>query len=336
MIQITNPRRLVIFLLVVVLIIFGSAWLLVGGHKILHSGDLVIAEGSSAKQTWQQLKDKNFTASTLPWRYYAWRQAAADKIKAGSYHLAKGESVPDVMNRFVAGDTNPDELTVTYPEGFTIQQIADRTAAKNIGTPEEFIAAASPPLYIDQYPYLVDIPAGRDLEGYLFPDTYKIFVDDTPPDIIKRLLANFDNKLTPELRTQAASSGRTVDQIVILASIIEREVTSPEDMATVSGILWKRFDNSAGLDVDATVRYALKKWNDPLTYQDLQTDSPYNTRKYRGLPPGPISNPGLQALVAAVQPKTTDYYYYLSAPEGQTVFSKTNDEHNANKAKYLK
>jgi UPF0755 protein len=121
-----------------------------------------------------------------------------------------------------------------------------------------------------------------------------------------------------------------------MASIIEREVISDDDMAMVSGVLWKRFDEGMGLDADATVRYALKKWDEPLTIQDLQIDSPYNTRRYRGLPPGPICNPGLRALIAAIRPQASEYYYYLSTPEGETVFARTNDEHNNNKAKYLR
>ena len=123
---------------------------------------------------------------------------------------------------------------------------------------------------------------------------------------------------------------------MIMASIIEREVQSDKDMGVVSGVLWKRFDEGMGLDVDATVRYALEKWDEPLTVQDLAIESPYNTRKWRGLPPGPISNPGLRAIQAAVQPEKSPYYYYLSAPTGETIFSKNLSEHNTNKYKYLR
>ena len=121
-----------------------------------------------------------------------------------------------------------------------------------------------------------------------------------------------------------------------MASIVEREVIGDDDMALVSGVLWSRNDDGAGLDADATVRYALNKPKGPLTQVDLDSSSPYNTRRFRGLPPGPISNPGLRALTAAVRPEQSDFYYYLSAPSGETIFSKTNDEHNANKVKYLR
>lgn len=121
-----------------------------------------------------------------------------------------------------------------------------------------------------------------------------------------------------------------------MASIIEREVISNEDMALVSGVLWQRFDDDVGLAADATVRYALDKWDAPLTAADLQSDSPYNTRRFKGLPPGPISNPGLRALIASVRPEASDFYYYLSSPSGETIFSRTLDEHNTNKAKHLR
>jgi UPF0755 protein len=111
---------------------------------------------------------------------------------------------------------------------------------------------------------------------------------------------------------------------------------SDNDLARVAGVLWQRYEDGVGLDADATVRYALNKWDGPLTVADLASDSPYNTRRWKGLPPGPISNPGLRAILAAAHPEKTDYYYYLSTPQGETIFSKTNEEHNQNKAKYLR
>jgi UPF0755 protein len=162
-----------------------------------------------------------------------------------------------------------------------------------------------------------------------------VFADDQPRDIILRQLTNFDRKVTLDLRQQIQDAGRTLDEIIIMASIVEREVQSDADMAQVAGILWNRIENGEGLYADATIRYAINDWEHPLTVTDLAADSPYNTRKFRGLPPGPISNPGLRAIIAAVRPQVTDYFYYLSAPDGQTIFAKTLNEHNANKAKYL-
>lgn len=340
MITVVRPKRFVVFLVIVLalfaLLIYGSFKLVWGSATLRRGGELVVAEGSSASSIWRQLVEQEFTSRSTPWRYYAWRLDAANDIKTGAYQLRQGELVPGVIKRLVTGDTAPDELTITYPEGFTLRQMAARTAARGIGTPDDFIQAATPSLYANELTFLNEIPPRRDLEGYLFPDTYHVFADDTPSDVIQRMLATFNKKFSADLFREAKSQGRTFDQIIIMASIIEREVRSDEDSALVSGVLWKRFDDGVGLDADATIRYALDKWDQPLTRQDLEVDSPYNTRRYQGLPPGPISNPGLRAIVGAVRPAQSDYYYYLSAPNGETIFSRTLDEHNTNKAKYLR
>jgi len=337
---ITNPKKfgvliviVIIILVIVLLLVWKLSW---GSSRTLQSGEINITEGLAANAIWQTIVDSGFSKSTLPWRYHAWRLDAGSNIKTGVYYLEKDESIKNIITRFINGDSASDELTITYPEGFTLTQIADRTSSREVVSQEEFLQTAQPGNFVDKFSFLSDIPPRRDLEGYLFPDTYRFLKDENPHDTVQRFLINFDNKLTPDLRQEALNSNRSLDEIIIMASIIEREVIKNEDMALVSGILWKRNDNGLGLDADATIRYALDKWDEPLTYQDLQVDSPYNTRKYRGLPPGPICNPGLRAIIAAIRPADSDFYYYLSTPSGETVFSKTNEEHNANKAKYLR
>lgn len=336
MIQITNPKRFYGVIAILILVTSVVPWIFGGSGTVQKSGEIEIIAGSSAKSVWNKLEGEGYTGSALPWRYHGWRQDAADKLKAGTYALEKGEKIPDVVGRFVAGDVNPDEFTITFPEGFTLEQMAERVAARGIGTKEEFLAAAQPGNFTQDFPLLENIPEERNLEGYLFPDTYRLAEGDSAANVIERLVANFHRRFSPDMREEVKKSERSLDQIVIMSSIIEREVLTDDDMAVVSGILWKRVDDEVGLDADATVRYALKKWDGPLTVQDLANESPYNTRKWRGLPPGPISNPGLRALQAALNPQPSDYYYYLSAPDGKTIFSKTNDEHNENKIKYLK
>jgi len=337
MIQIIRPGRFVfvvsLLLLLVIAGMFAFVW---GSSRVQRSGEFEIAAGQSAAQVWGKLLEQNFVSRTLPLRFHSWRTGAADNLQAGIYSLQAGESVSGLVRRFAAGDADSDELSITYPEGFTLKQMAERTANKKIGSAEEFIAAATPRDFGEQFAYIGALPAERSLEGYLFPDTYHVFGDDTPADVIQRMLTNFDQKISQELLTDITESGRTLDEVIIMASIIEREVIKDEDMALVSGILWKRLEDGEGLYADATIRYALEKWDGALTVTDLDYDSPYNTRRYRGLPPGPISNPGLRAIIAAIRPQSSEFYYYLSAPNGETIFSKTNDEHNANKAKYLR
>ena len=337
MIKITNWVSFLRFWVALGLIVLSLiVWLRVVLDTVKHDGEINISTGTAATNLWQQLANDGYTRTTLPWRYHAWRLAAATNIQAGNYQIERGERVSSVIKRFMTGDATISDLAVTYPEGFTLVQIAERTAAKGIGSANEFIALAGPASYASKFEYLAQLPSSRDLEGYLFPDTYHLFVDDTPEHVIQRLLANFDAKVTPDLRRQAAARNLSLDQIIIMASIVEREVKSDQDMELVAGVLWQRLDQGIGLAADATIRYALNKWDEPLTVQDLAVDSPYNTRKYRDLPPGPISNPGLRAIIAAVNPKASEFYYYLSTPAGETIFSKTLAEHNVNKAKYLR
>lgn len=337
--QVTSPRRFISCLVLIPLTgvvgVVVLVWVWWGGAIVQRTGELEVPSGTSARALWRTLASEHYTSTIWPWRYWEWRMDAGARIQAGTYQIERGEEVRAVVQRLVTGDTVPDELTITYPEGFALEQMAERTSARGIGSAADFMTAATPADYVQRYGYLADLPAGRTLEGYLFPDTYRVSADDTSADVVARMLATFDSKLTEQLRTEAQAANRTIDQVVIMASILEREVQSDTDMALASGVLWKRFDEDMGLDADATVRYVLKKWDEGLTAQDLQVDSPYNTRKYRGLPPGPISNPGLRALIAAIRPEESEYYYYLSAPNGETIFSKTNDEHNANKRKYL-
>lgn len=337
MIQITNPKKFWLLVLAVVLIVFFVVWKIAWGSAvILKSGDVTIELGTRAGTLWKTIVSEGYSSRVLPWKYYSRVYRADSKLQVGVYHLEKGELVKTVVLRFAQGDVSSQEVAITYPEGFTLNQIASRTVAKNIGTESDFIAQAKAANYADQYSFLAQLPAGRNLEGYLFPDTYHVFPDDNPKDVIDRMLANFNKKITDDILQETKAQGRTLDQIIIMASIIEREVNRSQDLAKVSGVLWKRFDAGAGLGADATIRYALDKWNAPLTVQDLALDSPYNTRKYRGLPPSAIGNPGISAVLAALHPEKADYYYYLSAPDGTTIFSKTIDEHNANKAKYLR
>lgn len=321
-----------IIIIVVVVIVFRLVW---GSGTIEKTGDIEIAQGAKAADVWRMLVNEGYADRTIPWKYYGRANNAAAKIQAGIYHLEESETVSAVISRFVQGETKSDEQTVTFPEGFTEKQIGARLADRQGIDEKQFVQDAAPALYAQQFPFLEGLPKGRTLEGYLFPDTYRLAKDDTTKDIVTRLLGNFDRKVTQELRDEAKQKGRTLDEIIIMASIIEKEVQSTEDMAMVSGILWKRIDNNEGLYADATVEYIVNK-NGALTVQDLSLDSPYNTRKYRGLPPGPISNPGMNAIIAAIRPQQSDYYYYLTTKEGKTVFAKTNDEHNRNKAKYLR
>jgi len=169
-----------------------------------------------------------------------------------------------------------------------------------------------------------------DLEGYVFPDTYEFFVPSSAKSVLRRVADNFDNKVLPVVPT-----GTNLDDVIKVASIVEKEVTSPEDRRIVAGIIWKRLRNHYPLQVDAELCYVMPA---PCTFSKgvRGIDTPYNTYTYAGLPPTPISNPGLDAIIAALHPQDSPYWFYLSTKSGKTVFSVNLDEHQANIVKYLR
>jgi len=248
------------------------------------------------------------------------------------------------------------ENTIKILEGWTsldINRYFDRSGQwpKN-----EFLAVAGWPRvdyrhtskpaltdFSDQFSFLADKPKYYGLEGYLFPDTYRIYASSTATEVVEKMLTNFDEKLTPQLRADIKAQGKTIYDIVTMASIIEKEAPinyqtgDNHDARIISGIFWKRLKVGQALQSDATLSYILDDTQPQHSNQDLQIDSPYNTYKYRGLPPGPICNPGILAIEAAIYPIATDYYYFLTPPSGnEVIYARTNDEQNINKNKYLR
>lgn len=215
-----------------------------------------------------------------------------------------------------------EDVTVTIPEGYTAAQIDELLAGKGITSPGAVAAIAA-----------------RDgLEGYLFPDTYRFRPDTDPEAVAKRLRATFDQKAGPLLPEDPAEAR----DAVIVASLVEREVPDPADRRIVAGIIEKRLKAGMRLQVDASICYQKQLASSsrpcyPITSVDLTSDSPYNTYLYRGLPPGPIGNPGVGALTAALDPQASPYWFYLSDPAtSHTIFSRTNEEQEANRTKYLR
>ena len=155
-------------------------------------------------------------------------------------------------------------------------------------------------------------------------------------EIAEKMLLNFDKKLTPQIRTEVQVRGKTVFEVVTMASLLEKEVRSKEDKELAAGVLWKRLEHGIFLQVDATVAYITDKSGTQISRADLEIDSPYNTYVYAGLPLGPISNPGMESILAALYPKENEFWYYLATPKGETLFSRTLEEHNLKKVKYLK
>jgi UPF0755 protein len=257
------------------------------------------------------------------------------------------------QNRPAIQNAKLPEISITLIEGWTIKDIADYLESQKLIKSENFLSLTQN-FAIDDYPLLAQNPRGIGLEGFLFPDTYRIFKPKTDFDnktgeeLIKKTLDNFSKKITPAMLLEIKAKGTTLFDIIILASIIEKETGRnaitlaqkqmlDEERKIIAGIFYNRLNIGMALESDATINYITKHSNPSPTLEDLGVNSPYNTYKNKGLPPGPICNPSLSSIMAAIYPAKTDYFYFLhKQPSGEVVYSKTFEEHIGNKYKYLK
>ncbi|MFA4834117.1 MAG: endolytic transglycosylase MltG [Patescibacteria group bacterium] len=311
----------------------------------------LVSSGESVKQIGKNLAEAGLIKSEFYFKTYIRNNDLGAKLQAGEYLLNPSLSIKKIVEILTGGQAQSKERNIKIIEGWNIREISQYFEREGMFQSEELLELIGfpqvdyrnnkempgPKNYAASFDFLKDKPAYYSLEGYLFPDTYRIFKDATLDDIVLKMLNNFDKKLTPEMRADIKKQGKTIYEIVAMASIIEREVRSEDDMKIVSGIFWDRIKNKQALESCATLAYILGVNKPQYTTEDTKIDSPYNTYQNRGLPPGPISNPGLKAIRAAIYPEYTDYNYFLSRPDtGETVFSRTYEEHVGNKAKYLR
>ena len=250
---------------------------------------------------------------------------------AGTYTLNRNMTNTEVHHilRGTGRGQAPHEV-ITIPEGWTIEDMAAYFESRGFFTAEEFIYVAHYGHF--NFAFLLDKPdRPNGLEGYLFPDTYQIPVNPVPGDIIWRMLSRFDNIFTDEMRTQAYEMGLTLDEVVIMASIIEVETRLPSERPMVSQVIHNRIEIGMHLEMCSTVQYVLEEQRDRLTNEDTRIDSPYNTYLHPGLPIGPISNPGAAALRAVLNPVDHDYLFFVlyNFETGQHFFSRDWETHNA-------
>lgn len=297
--------------LIVAVILIGGFLIYQGIYYPIEPGSdetviFLVKKGEGAKEISINLKEQGLIRYSSFFRVYALIEDKAEELKAGEYELSLSMNVVEIVNKLASGDRIKKMITII--EGWTIEDIAS---------------------------YLEVEELDSDLEGYLFPDTYEISPEDGIEEIIEKMLDNFNKKMSLELIEEIASQEKTIHEIVIMASLIEKEVRTFEDKKIVSGILWKRIEVGMPLQVDATITYITNRKSTEILQKELEIDSPYNTYKYKGLPFGPICNPGMESILAAVYPESSEYWFYLSTPEGETIFSKTLKEHSEAREKYL-
>ena len=248
------------------------------------------------------------------------------QIQKGTFNLSRGMSANQIIRIITSGRTK--SIRITIPEGFNNRQIANRLLERGLlSSTDEFFRQASNPNLLELY----DIP-GKSVEGYIFPDTYDIPVDYSQEKLIRHFLNNFFKK-TKNIQGFPAQPEKR-HELVILASIVEREAKLKEEIALIAGVFQNRLMQNYPLESCATIQYLLKKPRERLYYRDLEIKSPYNTYRNRGLPPGPISNPGLGSLRATLYPQKTDYLFFVVRGDGGHIFSKTLREHNRAKKKH--
>lgn len=290
---------------------------------------ITILRGQNMLQIINDLKAEGYINSKVFFLLEMAKSGNLRNLKSGEYDLA-GLDNAQIIDKMANARTVA--RTATIIPGWTLQDIQNDPAIKKI-LKSDNLAAADIAALKENFDFLRGLPADADLEGYMFPDTYQLPEDPKIGDLIAAALKNFDKKLSLDAREKIAGQNKTIHDVAIMASILEKEVKTLEDKKIVAGILWKRLAAGMPLQADATLLYHKAGGNDVF---NKELDSPYNTYKYPGLPIGPICNPGAKSFEAAIEPIETSYWYYLSATDGATIFSKTHDEHRKNIAKYLK
>jgi UPF0755 protein len=306
-------RRFQLLLLCVVVGLIGFCGLLITPRSDFPTGRiLTVPKGTTVRETATFLYQNKVIR--FPALFVLLDRAG---IQAGGYLLDRPQNVFSIAARFRNGEFRLPQISIVFPEGITIKEMARRCAAALTLCDQKTFEELA-----------------KTKEGYLFPDTYYFLGDAKASDVIDRLETHFTEKIQP-LETEIARSGKSKSQIITMASIIEEEANTSESRKIVSGILWKRLAAGMPLQADATLGYVTGKGSHDLTVSDLASPSPYNTYTHTGLPPTPISNPGLSAIDAALHPQASPYWYYLTDRSGTFYYARTFEEHKQNKARYL-
>lgn len=291
---------------------------------------VIIEPGSGTRTIGQRLIEAGIVRDDVTFRAALWRSRRARNLQAGEFRFDRPMTPLEVVEKIARGDVY--NRRITFPEGLNIREMARLYEQQGFGKAAAFIEAAGDPAPIR------DIDgAATDLEGYLFPETYSVPRDTTAAKLVGLMVARFRQLFTTEMQHAAQALELTPRQVVTLASLVEKETAQPSERPIVAAVYLNRLKIGMGMQADPTVIYALQRagrYTGNLRRDDLSFDSPYNTYRYSGLPPGPIASPGLASLQAAVAPAKVDYLYFVSRNDGSHVFARTLVEHNENVRQY--
>lgn len=335
-----NVLTYMLFVLVTSAILAGVGWLLINDLCAFNKEDITATIEVTADDTIGTIADKLHDAGLIEYKWFfrlfATVADAKDKIGTGTYELSTEMDYRALIIGMhnSSGNLNTDTVRVTIPEGYTVSQIIKLLAENGVNTEENLLETAKTATF--DYDYIDNNSEDISrLEGYLFPDTYDFYLNEKASSALNRLIKNFNSKLDEEKLAQAEARGYDLQDIITIASLIEKE-TDGTDQANIASVIYNRLEGPGDkggtygmLQIDASLLYALPDHTGPITNEDKQVDSKYNLYKYAGLPPTPIANPGLASIEAALEPADTNYYYYALGKDGKHHFSSTLAEHNA-------
>jgi UPF0755 protein len=295
---------------------------------------IVVEQGDKVKDIASELEEKGVIQYKSLFTLYAtFKKFDESKIQSGVYEVEKNMPYSTLLSKVKKPIVQKERetVTVTIPEGYELWQIVDLLDEKGVCSKEDLMDTIQN--YKFKHEFLKDLPERNNrLEGYLFPDTYQFYAEDKSISVINKMLNNFDDKFDYEFYDRAKEIGMTLDEVITLASIIEREAASDEERGAVSAVFHNRLESKEYpyLQSCASVQYILKERKTVLSIEDTKIDNPYNTYINKGLPPGPISSPGLASIRAALYPDEVDYLFFVAYPDGATLFATTYDQHLAN------
>lgn len=328
----------IVKILILILILI-AAWFFLSlntGNGLDTDKAFIIKQGQGVNEISRNLYANKLIKNKFIFETWLWLKKSEDQVKAGIYTVPADISIRQLSNLILTLPAS-EQQSITIIEGWrrNLEQFKNLLEKNNFSYTKFLELSKNKSDWQEEFSFLKDAPKNASLEGYLYPDTYFIDSFTTEEDLLRKILNNFDRKLTSDLRAEIAAQNKSIFEVVTLASIIEREVPQGEDKRKIADVFLKRLENNIGLQSDATVNFVTGKGLAQPTFADLEIDSPYNTYKYRGLPPGPISNPSISSIEAVINPIHNDYYYFLTTKESEVIYSKTYEEHLANKYKYL-
>lgn len=287
-----------------------------------------IKKGSNSQNISLYLQQKGLIRYPWAFKLLTRIKGFGNRLKAGEYRLSASMSPAEILDKIAGGKVI--QHPVTIPEGYNVYEIGKLLEIHNIAKKESFVSMAFDPGVIDSFGFNT-----KSLEGYLFPDTYYFEKNVSEYDILEKFVNTFRKKvMTPEIMSEVEKSNLSFHKIITLASLIEKETGMGEERTLISAVFYNRLKKRMRLQCDPTVIYAIKNFDGNLRKKDLDIDSPYNTYRYRGLPPGPIANPGVASIKSALHPKDVNYLYFVAKKNGEHKFSNTLKEHNKAVLKY--